>query len=279
LAARPHLLMFCRSNELVDQLRKACPGAMILPRWERFVEEYSRANVCVVVLSEVPPDLPLETASLRRQHPFQSFVVVTHLDAGHMLPFRRVCVDEFFDIGAIGPLLGTQMDRAFIATLRDRLRQFFERGVQKSDAVRQSFAAALAEPPAFRSVRALSRRVGVTTRTLEKQWNRGFANSLRLEDALWIIRLLYALELRQEGARLSDIAERLRIDVRSLQNASRRHLMSTLGSLCSDSLAVQAADLALCLLSTCGNSSFPKPNSAIRPNQHLLSDTNLSYTR
>ena len=241
----------------MSQLHRVCPSATMRDRWESFVQEYSTADICVAVLPEIPADLPPAVASLRRLNPLPSFVVVTHLDASHMLPFRRVCVDEFFNVDEIGPSLGSQLDRTFLATLRERLVQSFSGVAQEGDAVRQALAAAIGEPSAFRSVQALSRQVGVTTRTLEKQWHRRPANSLRLEDALWIVRLLYALELRQEGATVSDIAARLRTDVRSLQKASQRHLMSSLGSVSPESLAAHAAKLAL-LLSMYANNHFPE---------------------
>ena len=72
---------------------------------------------------------------------------------------------------------------------------------------------------------------GVTPRTLENQWKAlgGGAEEMRLQDLLWLIRLLEALELRGSGVPLRTICEALEVDLRSLQRACRRHLGESLG--------------------------------------------------
>jgi len=254
-AARPLLLpcldslitrvFYCPQPAAVSSIRHVDPSAAFLHDWRAFAAAFPGADVGVVLCGPSSgDDLAARLSELTHKHRLPSVVVVvTHLDAEHVLPFRRIAVDEFVPLASMATDLPEAVLRSVIAPLREHLALHVERLERCGPELRFALAWVLRQPTGIRTIRGLAAAAGVTPRTLQNQWKVLVSGDeeVRLQDLLWMIRLLEALQLRGTGVSLSRICEALGLDLRSLQRACRRHLGSSLGR-------VSAADAAAELL-------------------------------
>lgn len=222
----------CVDPHLVFAVRLLDPGASLLTNWSDFAGAFARADVNVV-LCDAPgaDDLAARLGGLARKHCLPSVIVVTHLDVEHVLPFRRAPVDEFVALATMAGDLPLAILRGVIDHLREHLALHVERLERCGPELRLALAHVLRRPGRAKTIRQLAAAEAVTPRTLENQWKAlsGGAGKMRLQDLLWTIRLLQVLELRARGTPLAGICDDLRLDLRSLQRASRRHLGKSLG--------------------------------------------------
>ncbi len=240
--APPPVLVLCREPTLLHW-----PGSAALPLrmtadWEAFAAAYPMSE-CAVVLAAAPFDRSLaqRVGELRRRHPLPSLVVATPLDASHLLPWRRVPVDEFVDPGAGFRDTQGAVRTGIVQGFRERLARHFEATEPTTPLLRALLAGACRDPRAFPSVRSLARQRAVTARTIENHWQASataFSACTGLHELLWAIRLTRALEERAQGVSVVRIAEDLGADLRSLQRAARRQLGRSLGAVVGE----QAAD-------------------------------------
>jgi hypothetical protein len=225
-------VFYCPKPWAVPSVRHVDPGGTFLTGWSEFAAAFPGADVGVVLCPATGgDDLGARLSELTRSHRLPSVIVVTHLDAEHLLPFRRIAVDEFVPVASMATDLPEAMLRSVIAPLREHLALHVERLERCGPGIRVALAWVLRRPTAIRTIVALAAAAGVTPRTLENQWKAvdAGAEEMRLQDLLWLIRLLEALELRASGVPLRCICEALEVDLRSLQRACRRHLGSSLG--------------------------------------------------
>ena len=235
-AARPLLLpcldslitrvFYCPQPAAVSSIRHVDPSAAFLHDWRAFAAAFPGADVGVVLCGPSSgDDLAARLSELTHKHRLPSVVVVvTHLDAEHVLPFRRIAVDEFVPLASMATDLPEAVLRSLVAPLREHLALHVERLERCGPELRFALAWVLRQPTGIRTIRGLAAAAGVTPRTLQNQWKVlvGGDEEVRLQDLLWMIRLLEALQLRGTGV-------------------CRRHLASSLGR-------VSAADAAAELL-------------------------------
>ena len=225
-------VFYCPEPLTAVSVRHIDPHATLLTGWSDFAAAFPKADVNVVVC-DAPgeDDLAARLSELARSHRLPSVIVVTHLDVEHLLPFRRTPVEEFVPLASVARDLAVAMLRSVINPLRERLGFHVERLEHCGPELRFALARALRHPSRIRTIQQLAAAQGVTPRTLENQWKAldGGAGEMRLLDLLWMIRLLEALELRARGTSLGGICQELKVDLRSLQRACRRHLRSSLG--------------------------------------------------
>ncbi len=238
-------VFYCPQPWAVPSIRLVDPSATFLPDWPTFAAAFPEADVGVVLCGPSGgDDLAARLSELTHRHRLPSVVVVvTHLYAEHLLPFRRIAVDEFVPLASMATDLPEAVLRSVIAPLREHLALHVERLERCGPELRFALAWVLRQPTGIRTIRGLATAAGVTPRTLENQWKVlvGGDEEVRLQDLLWMIRLLEALQLRGTAVSLRRICEALDLDLRSLQRACRRHLESSLGR-------VSAADAAAELL-------------------------------
>src|SRR6266567_2744369 len=238
-------VFYCPQPWAVPSIRLVDPSATFLPDWPTFAAAFPEADVGVVLCGPSGgDDLAARLSELTHRHRLPSVVVVVaHLDAEHLLPFRRIAVDEFVPLASMATDLPEAVLRSVIAPLREHLALHVERLERCGPELRFALAWVLRQPTGIRTIRGLATAAGVTPRTLENQWKVlvGGDEEVRLQDLLWMIRLLEALQLRGTAVSLRRICEALDLDLRSLQRACRRHLESSLGR-------VSAADAAAELL-------------------------------
>jgi hypothetical protein len=158
-------------------------------------------------------------------------IVVTHLDPEHLLLFRRTRVEEFVPLASMARDLPAAVVRSVIDPLREHLALYVERLEHCPPELRAALTGVLREPGGIRTIGRLAAAERVTARTLQNQWKvlHAGAEAMRLEDLLWMIRLLEALGRRRGGTSLGGISEDLKVGLRSLQRASRRYLVKPLG--------------------------------------------------
>jgi hypothetical protein len=215
-------------------VRRFDPGATLLTDWSDFADAYAQADVNLVFCdAPVGRDLPTRLDELTSRHRLPSLIVVTHVDAEHLLPFRRIPVDEFVPLSTMARDLPPAVLRSVIDPLRERLALHLERLEGGAPELRSALARVLRDPARSATIGQLAVAAAVTPRTLENQWNAVGGGDMRLQDLVWMIRLLAVLELRARGGTggtpLGRICDDLRMDVRTLQRACRRHLGSPLG--------------------------------------------------
>ena len=112
-AARPLLLpcldslitrvFYCPQPAAVSSIRHVDPSAAFLHDWRAFAAAFPGADVGVVLCGPSSgDDLAARLSELTHKHRLPSVVVVvTHLDAEHVLPFRRIAVDEFVPLASM----------------------------------------------------------------------------------------------------------------------------------------------------------------------------------
>jgi AraC-like DNA-binding protein len=233
LAEPIHRVLHCAEPRLIPAVRRLDPGATLLTAWPDFADAYPQADVNVLFCDgPVGPDLPARLDELTWRHRLPSLIVVTHVDAEHLLPFRRIPIDEFVPLSTMARDLPPAVLRSVIDPLRERLALHLERLEGGAPELRSALARVLRDPAKGATIGQLAVAAAVTPRTLENQW-KAVRGDMRLQDLVWMIRLLAVLELRARGGAagtpLGRICDDLRIDVRTLQRACRRHLGSSLG--------------------------------------------------
>jgi hypothetical protein len=222
----------CPESSMAVSVRKIDPRATLLHDWSEFAAAFPNADVNVLVRGPgAGPDLPDRLSEVARSHPLPSVIVVAHFDLEHLLRFRRTRVDEFVHMASMARDLPAALVRSVIDPLRERLALHVEGLEHWRPALRAALVRVLREPGGIRTVEQLAAAERVTPRTLEKQWKalRAGAQGMRLQDLLWMIRLLEALGRRRKGTSLDGISEELKVDLRSLRRASRRYLVKPLG--------------------------------------------------
>ncbi|MGH7461174.1 MAG: hypothetical protein ACREMA_09110 [Longimicrobiales bacterium] len=219
-------LVYCPHFCFQHTLRSAAPGACLTSTLQEFTQNYPDADVAVVVSNAVEDVLPERLIALARQHPLPSLIVITPLDTANLLSFRRTAVDEFVELNAIPAALPDALQRCAVLSAREHLALHVEHVERMGPALRSTFARALREPAAIRTIQCFADGQGVTARTLDNQWRAflGPDKHSRLEDQLWLIRLLRVLELRSTGTPLETVCRTFGIEVRSLRRACRRFL-------------------------------------------------------
>src|SRR5947199_1352503 len=106
----------------MPSVRHVDPGAMFLTDWSAFATAFPAADVGVVLCPATGgDDLGARLSELTRSHRLPSVVVVTHLDAEHLLPFRRIPVEEFVPLASMATDLPEAVLRSVIAPLREHL--------------------------------------------------------------------------------------------------------------------------------------------------------------
>jgi hypothetical protein len=251
-------VFYCPQPWAVPSIRHVDPNATFLPDWPTFAAAFAGADVGVVLCDPSGgDDLAARLAELTHKHRLPSVVVVvTHLDAEHLLPFRRIAVDEFVPLASMATDLPEAVPRSVIAPLREHLALHVERLERCGPELRFALAWVLRQPTGIRTIRELAAAARVTPRTLENQWKvLGGDEEVRLQDLLWMIRLLEALQLRGTGASLRGICEALDLDLRSLQRAGRRHLTSSLGRVSATDAAAELLWLRRRILNRLGSSA------------------------
>jgi len=215
-AARPLLLpcldslitrvFYCPQPAAVSSIRHVDPSAAFLHDWRAFAAAFPGADVGVVLCGPSSgDDLAARLSELTHKHRLPSVVVVvTHLDAEHVLPFRRIAVDEFVPLASMATDLPEAVLRSLVAPLREHLALHVERLERCGPELRFALAWVLRQPTGIRTIRGLAAAAGVTPRTLQNQWKVlvGGDEEVRLQDLLWMIRLLEALQLRGTGVSL-----------------------------------------------------------------------------
>jgi hypothetical protein len=206
----------------------------MLTEWSAFADAYAEADVNVVVAGESGREMATRLCKLAERHRLPSVIVVTHLDVRHLLPYRRTPVDEFVSVASMIEELPAAVLRSVIDPLREHLALHVERLERCRPELRAALARALRHPRRSKTVQQLAAARHVTARTLENQWAalRGDGGQMGLADLLWIIRLLAVFKLRAKGKTVDRICQHLDIDLRSLQRACRRHIGTSLGSVC-----------------------------------------------
>src|SRR5436309_1156103 len=138
-AARPLLLpcldslitrvFYCPQPAAVSSIRHVDPSAAFLHDWRAFAAAFPGADVGVVLCGPSSgDDLAARLSELTHRHRLPSVVVVVaHLDAEHLLPFRRIAVDEFVPLVSMGTDLPEAVLRSVIAPLREHLALHVER--------------------------------------------------------------------------------------------------------------------------------------------------------
>ncbi len=232
-------LVHCAEPGLVREVRLVDPDATLLTDWSDFADAYPRADVNLVVCgAPEASDLPARLAEVAGKHRLPSLIVITQVDAEHLLLFRRVPVDEFVPLSSIARDLPPAVLRSVIDPLREHLALHLEQlepvGTGgRGPELRFALARVLRQPAMGKSIRQLAAAQAVTPRTLENQWRAlsGGATEVGLLNLLWMFRLIEVLELRARGTGLGRICQDLRVDLRSVQRACRRHLGRSLGRL------------------------------------------------
>lgn len=226
-------VFYCPEPSAERSVRQIDPRATLLGDWPEFAAAFPAADANVIVSDAVRrDDLPDRLSELARSHRLPSLIVVTQLDVEHLLPFRRAPVDEFVPLASMARDLPEAILRSVIGPVRERLALHVERLEHCGPELRVALASVLRESSGTRTIEQLAAAERVTPRTLENQWMalRGGATEMRLEDLLWMIRLLGALELRGKGTSVGGISRELKADLRSLRRAARRYLVKPLGS-------------------------------------------------
>src|SRR6266567_558867 len=109
-------VFYCPQPWAVPSIRLVDPSATFLPDWPTFAAAFPEADVGVVLCGPSGgDDLAARLSELTHRHRLPSVVVVvTHLYAEHLLPFRRIAVDEFVPLASMAtdlpealPLRGT----------------------------------------------------------------------------------------------------------------------------------------------------------------------------
>ena len=219
-------LAYCPQFGLRHRLRIVEPNALLTTTWPEFAQHYQNADVAVVVCDTVEADLPARLITVARQHPLPALMVVIPFTSENLLAFRRTSVDEFVELSAMATALPAALQRCTLQSAREHLAQHVEHLERMGPALRATLARALREPAALRTIQGSAESAGVTARTLENQWKsfQGPAGHSRLEDQLWLIRLMLVLELRSAGAPLESVCRTFNVEVRSLRRACRRFL-------------------------------------------------------
>jgi DNA-binding NarL/FixJ family response regulator len=223
----------CAEAWLARSVRQIDPGATLLTEWSAFAAAYPGADVNVILPGEATErELTLRLRKLARQHRLPSVIVVTHLDARHLLPYRRMPVDEFVSVESMAEELPAAVLRSVIDPIREHLALYVEGLERCRPELRRALARALRHPGRSKSIQQLAAAQQITPRTLVNQWAalRGDGDQTGLADVLWISRLFAVLKLRAKGTTIDGICQRLELDLRSLQRACRRHIGASLGS-------------------------------------------------
>ncbi len=237
LAGLIYRVLHCAEPGLVPEVRLIDPDATLLTEWSDFADAYPQADVNLVFCAAPEAgDLPARLAELAGKHRLPSLIVMTHVDAERLLLFRRVPVDEFVPLSSMVRDLPPAVLRSVIEPLREHLALHLERlasGRGGGRELRFALARVLRRPAMGKTIRQLAAAQAVTPRTLQNQWKAlsGGAAETGLLNLLWMFRLLEVLELRARGTPLGTICEDLKVDLRSLQRACRRHLGTSLGPL------------------------------------------------
>jgi len=256
----------CPEPWAVPSVRHVDPGATFLTHWSDFAAAFPEADVGVVLCpAQGEHDLAARLSELTRSHRLPSVVVVTHLDVEHLVAFRRILVDEFVQLASMARDLPEAVLRSVIAPLRERLALHLERLERCGPELRFALGCVLRQPTGIKTIRGLAAAACVTPRTLQNQWKalHGGAEGMRLEDVLWMTRLLEALELRATGVSLRCICEALDVDLRSLQRACRRHLGSALGRVSATEATAELLELRRRILKACGFSVASRQVQAV----------------
>ncbi|MGH7468769.1 MAG: hypothetical protein ACRENP_12500 [Longimicrobiales bacterium] len=239
-------VVYCSDFHIVQAMRSTDAGARVTSQWLEFAQLYPTMEAAVVASGVVEEnELPDRLVELGRRYPLPTLIVATHLDAPHLVPFRRVAVDEFVSLEALTTSLPVLVNRIVLLNGREHLARHVEQLQRAGHALRTVLARALRMPTSVRTIQGLADELGVSARTLENQW-KTFHDGRgrdRLEDLLWVIRLIHVLELRVGGTQLDQICRAFNVDARSLRRASRRILGRPLGALSVEEAVAQVSGL------------------------------------
>jgi hypothetical protein len=232
-AAGPRVV-YCPDFHIAQSLRGSDSSGCVTAQWKEFAQQYPHVEAAVVVSGAVAgEDLPAQLVELGRRHPLPMLIVATQLDAPHLVPFRRVAVDEFLPLETLPASLPAVVNRIVLSHAREHLARHVEQLDRAGVALRAALARSLRQPARVRTIQKLADELGVSARTLENQWKTFYhgRGRSRLEDLLWVIRLIRVLELRASSTRLDEVCRIFDVDARSLRRASRRILGRPLGSI------------------------------------------------
>jgi hypothetical protein len=194
--------------------------------WEEFERVLPFATCAIVVLGWLRgSDLDARRlGSLKERHPLRPMVLVTSKDADNARALRTTVIDEVVWLSEIDAGLWPAVLRARTSVVRQHLIGALDRALLLDRTLQRAIRYACNAERPVRSIGQLAASCGCDRRTLWRHWHHAVSAhvSLRLEDVLDWLLLLYAIGRKTPAQSWSNVAAELQIHPHTLSRIAAR---------------------------------------------------------
>jgi hypothetical protein len=195
-------------------------------RWDEFERVLPFATCAIVVLGWLRgSDLDARRlGSLKERHPLSPMVLVTSKDADDARALRSMAIDEVVWLSEIDAGLWPAVRRARASVVRQHLTGVVDRALLLDRPLQRAIRYACNAERPVRSIGQLAVACGCDRRTLWRHWHRAVSArvTLRLEDVLDWLLLLYAIGRKTPAQSWSAVAAELQIHPHTLSRIAAR---------------------------------------------------------
>jgi hypothetical protein len=194
--------------------------------WEEFERVLPFATCAIVVLGWLRgSDLDARRlGSLKERHPLRPMVLVTSKDADNARALRSMAIDEVVWLSEIEAGLWPAVRRARASVVRQHLTGAIDRALLLDRPLQRAIRYACNAERPVRSIGQLAAACGCDRRTLWRHWHQAVSarETLRLEDVLDWLLLLYAIGRKTPAQSWSNVAAELQIHPHTLSRIAAR---------------------------------------------------------
>jgi hypothetical protein len=195
-------------------------------RWDEFERVLPFATCAIVVLGWLRgSDLDARRlGSLKERHPLRPMVLVTSKDADNARALRSMAIDEVVWLSEIDAGLWPAVRRARASVVRQHLTGVVDRALLLDRPLQRAIRYACNAERPVRSIGQLAVACGCDRRTLWRHWHQTVSArvTLRLEDVLDWLLLLYAIGRKTPAQSWSAVAAELQIHPHTLSRIAAR---------------------------------------------------------